>query len=209
MSVTLDETTRTTSTFMAKQFPSDRFDDVPDDLARVGAHRAEPRSGWIAFAWAALATGILVTGGVIGLALFTDSINIDLPFAEPTMEPTTEPTTEPAPAPSPSPSPSETVEPTLDPTVPITVLNGTTTAGLANAVGDNLVAEGWAGVGTRANAVSNDVESTVVFYADPASEAAALALAQSLGTGEVRLSTDYPQSPIVVLIGTDFELPAG
>ena len=50
--------------------PRDRFDDVPADLARVGAHRAPARRGrgFVTFAWAALATGALVGAGVLGLS---------------------------------------------------------------------------------------------------------------------------------------------
>ena len=48
------------------EFPRDRFDAVPATLGRVGAHRA-PRSrrgAWVATAWAALARGLLVVGGL-------------------------------------------------------------------------------------------------------------------------------------------------
>ncbi|MCU1637770.1 MAG: hypothetical protein JWL94_417 [Microbacteriaceae bacterium] len=187
---------------MAQQSPADRFDDVPDDLLRVGAHRTTPRKGrrWIAFAWAALATGVLVAAGVIGLWLFTDSIRVALP--SPDVE-STAPTAEPEPT-VPPPAEPEQVEPQLDPDVTITVLNATTTAGLAGGVADDLIAEGWEGVGTRANADSADLESTFVYYSDPADEAAALALVQALGVGETRLSDDYPQSAIVVVIGSDY-----
>ena len=53
---------------MAK-YPRDQFDDIPVDLARVGAHRAPVKAGrgWITFAWAALFTGIFVVGGLAGL----------------------------------------------------------------------------------------------------------------------------------------------
>ncbi len=50
-------------------FPRDRFDDLPVDLSRVGAHRAPAKRfrGLVAIAWAALVTGILVGAGVLGL----------------------------------------------------------------------------------------------------------------------------------------------
>lgn len=212
---------------MAKTTPTDRFDEIPDDLTRVGAHRAPARQGrgWIGFAWAALATGVLVLAGVVALAAFTDSINLELPFSaseEPVDEaPATE---EPA-----DPEATETaapVEPLLDPAVSITVLNGTSTAGLAASAGDSLVAEGWCGaaapdtvvegpcadstaVGSRDNAASNEVTDTVVYYSDPANEGAALALVASLGIGEAQLSEDYPESPITVLLGSDYLELAG
>ena len=62
-------------------FPQDPFDEVPADLKRVGAHRA-PRKrgrGAIAFAWAALATGVLVVGGLYGLSRVNPDISFELP----------------------------------------------------------------------------------------------------------------------------------
>lgn len=194
---------------MATRTPTDRFDDLPDGLDRVGAHRAPERRGrgWIAFAWAALATGLLVGAGVVGLSLFTDSIrNIELPFSSNAGE-----ATSPEGAPSEEASPS--VTPAIDPAIPITVLNGTATEGLANNVGDLLESQGWdgaaLGVGSRSSAATTDVATTVVFYLDPANEGAALALLDTLGAGEIRLSQDYPSSPVTVLLGADYELPAG
>ncbi len=102
-------------------YPKDRFDDLPPDLNRVGAHRAVPKGGrgWIAFAWAALASGVLVLAGLLGIAYLG---NIDLglfPIAS---------------TPTPTPTPTPTAEPLTDPAliatlgadraISITVLNG-------------------------------------------------------------------------------------
>src|SRR4051794_34201985 len=108
-------------------YPPDRFDKPPADLQRVGAHRA-PRPGgrgWIAFAWAALATGVLVAVGVVAMFAINNSVVFN-PFAGGT------------PAPSPTASPTPTVQPTTDPSVTVIVLNGTTVDGLATQVGDLL-----------------------------------------------------------------------
>ena len=53
-------------------FPKDRFDAVPQDTHRIGAHRGPKRKGrgWIAFAWAVVATVLLTTAGLFGLALW-------------------------------------------------------------------------------------------------------------------------------------------
>lgn len=212
---------------MAKTTPPDRFDEIPDDLTRVGAHRAPARRGrgWVGFAWAALATGVLVLAGVLALAAFTDSITIDLPFTASESPDADAPAT----AEVDEPEATETAEPVgplLDPAVAITVLNGTSTAGLAGSVGDKLVAEGWCGaagpdtvaagpcadstvVGSRDNAASADITGTVVYYGDPANESAALAVVASLGLGEAQLSGDYPESPITVLLGSDYLEVAG
>jgi len=178
----------------------DRFDDIPDDLPRVGAHRApaEAARRWIAVAWAALATVVLVAGGLFALSLLNPDLDLR-PGGDSA-----------APGEPVDPAPEQPdVQPMLDPAVPITVLNGTATGGLASQVGDALVAQGWEGasadVGSRANAAADDVERTQVFYNDPTNEAAARMLIQHLGVGELRLSNDYPAAPIVVLIGADYE----
>jgi hypothetical protein len=179
-------------------FPRDRFDEVPSDVLRVGAHRAPRKKGrgWLGFGWAVLATVILTTGGLIGLAAINSNINFDLPFLPGQAEET------------PTPTQTPTAEPTLAPDVPLTILNGTPTAGLANQVGDALVAQGWAGaavgVGSRANAGARDIEETIVYYSEPAYEGAARGLVLALGVGDIRLSADYPGSPVTVVIGADY-----
>ncbi len=179
--------------------PHDRFDDVPRGVLRVGAHRAPRKKGrgWLGLGWAVLATVILTTAGLIGLAAINNNINFDLPFFPGEQGPET-----------PTPTQTPTAEPTLAPDVPLTILNGTPTAGLANQVGDALVAQGWGGaavgVGSRANAATRDIEETIVYYADPTYEGAARGLVLALGVGDIRLSTDYPGSPITVVIGADY-----
>ncbi len=184
---------------------TDRFDSVPDDLLRTGAHRSAPQRGrgWIAFAWAALATGVLVAAGLFGLAVIRGTI--DLPFATATATAKASPT--------PTPTPTPTITPKIDPALAITVLNGTTTKGLATAAGNDLVKQGWAGaseqIGSRTNAGSTDITKTVVYYGDAANEPAARAMVLSLKIGEIRLSAAYPGSPITVVLGSDYKLPAG
>ncbi|HXD61218.1 MAG TPA: LytR C-terminal domain-containing protein [Lacisediminihabitans sp.] len=179
-------------------YPKDRFDSVPDDLLRVGAHRAPARKGrgWIAFGWAAFATLVLVVVGLYALSTLTPG-RYHLPFQAQSASPT----------PSATPKPTPTAAPKLDPTVPITVLNGTTTQGLATKVGDYLVSKGWTGagtLGTRANASENTIEKTVVYYKDAADEGAARALVQTLAVGEVRLSADF-NDRITIVIGSDYK----
>ncbi len=184
-------------------YPKDRFDNVPDDLLRTGAHRgpAKRGRGWVAFAWAALATGLIVLVGVVGLAAANGKLD-ELPFFPSTPTPTVA---------APSVTPTPTAAPTLNPTISITVLNATPTAGLANKVGDALVKDGWRGaalgVGSRANAATTDVKATVVYYSHPANEGAARALVQSLKVGSILLSQVYTASPLTVVIGSDYKLP--
>ena len=148
-------------------YPHDRFDDVPDNLLRRGAHRAPPRRGrgWIALLWAVVATVVLVVGGLTVLSLITNRGN---PFSSQYVNhPQRRLRAQPRRG-------TPTAEPKLDPDIPLTILNGTTTPQLANQVGDKLVAEGWKGadegVGSRLNASQQTVEKTVVFYSDPANE---------------------------------------
>src|SRR5687767_6451625 len=140
-------------------FPRDPFDDVPEELVRVGAHRAPPPRGrgWIRFAWGALATGLLVVGGLFLLSRLNPSFEFDLPDFGGVAGPT------------PSATPTDEVVPVTDPaTVPaelglsISVFNGTETGGLQNAAGDQIRAAGWPDP-TRANASDRTEETTVIY----------------------------------------------
>ena len=73
-------------------YPKDRFDKLPDDLKRIGAHRGPKKKGggWIGFAVALLATGLLVFGGLWGLSKFV-GIDVGLPIFQAAPEPTPTP----------------------------------------------------------------------------------------------------------------------
>jgi hypothetical protein len=189
-------------------FPKDRFDDLPADLTRVGAHRGPQKKGrgWIGFAWALLATGILVFGGLFGISRVLD-IDLGLPFIPVEVTPT------------PTPTPTPTAEPLTDPTtiaperlITITVLNGTEQVGLENTVGTALTAAGWPITATATTAEPN-VEETFVYYTDPANEDVARGVAVALGVGGIRLVEPgtISSAPITVVLGADYEAapPAG
>lgn len=193
-------------------YPRDRFDELPDDLRRVGAHRgpAQRGRGWVAFAWAALATLLLVVGGVVGLRLFM-GINIDIPFlsAGPSQGPIA----------TPVPTATPTAEPVLDPStidparlITTSVYNGTPTPELQNTVGDALAAAGWV-IDARALASTSDVAKTTVYYSDPANEDVARGLVVALGLGEIQLvpAETFPGNPLNIVIGADYPgaTPAG
>jgi hypothetical protein len=185
-------------------YEKDRFDVVPDGLLRSRAHRTPARRGRgaIVFAWAALATGLLVAIGVFGLGVVNGTFS-NLPFLTATGSV--------APSTVPTPTPTMAASATINATLPITVLNGTKTAGLANAVGDLLVKQGWGGaakgIGTRLSVATPNIQQTIVYYSKPADEGAARAMVISLRLGTIQLSNSYPQSPIVVIIGSDYKLP--
>ena len=186
-------------------FTPDRFDEVPESLGRVGAHRAARARGrvWVAIAWAALASGVLVVAGLYSLSLISDRVTFEIPGlngAEPV--PTQGPPDEPAPVP--------TVEPVTDPALAvladgftITILNGTEVQGLGVAAGDILTALGWP-VGTVTAAAQTDLADTVVYFSDPALEGVAAGMATLLGVGTIELSDAFPGAPITIAIGADF-----
>ena len=186
-------------------YTPDRFDDLPDTLGRVGAHRA-PTSrgrGWIVVAWSALASGVLIVAGLYGLSLISDRVTFELPglgTAEPAPEP---PVVDGEPLPP-------SVEPITDPALAvlpegftITVLNGTEVEGLGVTARDLIVAPGWP-VGTVTAAAQTDLPETVVYYRDPALEGVALGMGVLLGVGAIELTDAFPGAAITIALGADF-----
>jgi hypothetical protein len=188
-------------------FPQDPFDEVPAELKRVGAHRApRPRGrGAIAFAWAALATGILVVGGLYGLSRIDPTFNFSFPgigagdedpvatpsASGPAVEAVTDPTT---------------VDPAL--ALSISVFNGSATDGLQNTAGDAIAAAGWPDP-ARAVADQRDETATVVYYRSAEFEGIALGLVQLLGVGTVQLSDAFLGAPVTIVVGSDYATVSG
>jgi len=155
--------------------PSDRFDDLPAEHGRVGAHRAEnPRMrGGIVLLWSVIATIVLIALGVFGSLIATGRI---------TLFPTPEPTVSVAP----------TAEPVIDTSFTVTVLNATPQRGLAAAMRDTVIAAGWSADSViDGDAGSEDFATTTVYYATPADEGAARGLAQAIGGADVQLNAAY------------------
>lgn len=187
------------------QFEPDRFDEIPEGLGRVGAHRAQRSRGgvFVAVAWAALASGVLVVAGLYGLSLITDRVTFEIPAFD-----TAEPEPEPDLAPEPDPDP--TVDPITDPSLvelpagfTITILNGAGVEGLGGTARDLLTPLGWP-VGTVTAAAQDDLTETIVFYSDPDLEAVAQGMTVLLGVGSIELSDAFPGAPITITVGADF-----
>jgi hypothetical protein len=188
-------------------FPPDRFDGIPDSLLRVGAHRTGQRrhGGWIVFAWAALACGVLVAAGIGVLTAVNNGNQFDDTSSGGTSTSSSSSST-----PSPTPTPTPTVTPLLDPSsidstkTTITVLNATATAGLAANAGTALMNGGWT-VGNEGNA-SNDVTTSIVYYDSSATDnkSIALGIAQKLGIATVQESAAFPGATITVVLGSDY-----
>ena len=181
---------------MAEKYPRDRFDDIPDGLQRVGAHRApRPKGrGWIAVGWAALAVVVLVAAGIFGLSLVSGSISFHGSPNSPSGTHT------------PTPTPTPTIVPTVDPSLTVNVLNGTTTSGLGGKVGDTLTKAGWK-IGAVANADKQDLTQTIVYYSDAKNQAAALGVVQSLPGATIALTQDFAASgaDLTVVVGSDYK----
>lgn len=194
-------------------YPKDQFDQLPEDLMRVGAHRGPKGKGrgWLGLAWAALATVVLVLGGLFAInRIFGIDLGLPIFAAQET--------------PTPTPTPTPTMEPVLDPAaldaagaradrgLKVSVLNGTPTVGLQATVAADLTAKGWL-VANAIPAAEKDIEETIVYYSDPLNEDVARGLVVALGTGVIRLvpPETFPGAPITVVIGADNPgaVPAG
>ena len=183
-------------------YPKDRFDELPEDLKRIGAHRGPKKKGggWIAFAWALLATGVIIFAGLWGLSKFV-GVDVGLPIFQA------------GETPAPTPTPTPTAEPILDPTtidpvrgvINITVLNGTPTAGVENTVGDALAAAGWT-INSRTNAAERDIAETIVYYDNAANEDVARGLVVALGVGKIKLVPvdTFLGAPVNIVLGADY-----
>jgi hypothetical protein len=181
-------------------FPTDQFDNLPDSVDRVGAHRGPKVKGrgWIVFAWAVLATGILVIGGLFILSVYDPSVHLSLGGST-AAQSTSGATSTPAPV----------VTPITDPktiasrNITITVLNGTATVGLQNTAASKLKAAGWT-VGATASSTSTTITTTTVYYSASTNQDAALGIAQLLGSTNVEFSNAFLGSPVTVVVGSDF-----
>ena len=183
-------------------FAKDQFDEYPEDLARRGAHRSPKKKGntWLSLLTALLATAALVVGGLYVVSTLNDEVEFGIPGINGG-----------SPVATPSVAPSPTVLPILDAAtldkkrkITITVLNGTTVAGLQDLAGDKLAAEKWP-IQSRTAASQTDVKKTTVFYSDPADEDVALGLVHAMGVGVVRESENFPGAKLTIVLGADYE----
>jgi hypothetical protein len=182
------------------RFPRDRFDDIADG-PRVGAHRGLPRRGrgWILFAWAALATGVLVGGGALGLGVLNGSYQFTGDGGSSATASSSA---------SASASASATPEPTAAPSeqpadLTLTVLNGTSTTGLAATGTATLENAGWQ-VDSDGNASTKGATTTIVYYQSDDQAAIARGIVKTLGVGSVQKSAAFPNAAVTVVLGADY-----
>lgn len=179
-------------------YPKDRFDETPDDVERAGAHRGPKRRGrgWIGFAWALLATGVLVFGGLFALSQYLDD-DLGIPlFATPE-----------APAATPEPVKIVTDPTTIDPerALTIDVLNGSPESALQTTVLDELTTAGWP-MGSASPASARDIKDTYIYYSNPDDEDVASGLVSALGIGEIRFveADVFPAAELTIVLGSDY-----
>lgn len=186
--------------------PRDRFDDLPADLARVGAHRAPAKRGrgWLNLAWAALASGVLIVGGLYGLSRVNPAISFDLPDLGAAADPGSSATPRPEPTPITDPA---LVDPALE--LSISVLNASPTDDQEDAAAEQIGLAGWPAP-AAAVASARDQEATVIYYNGAAYEPIALGLAQLLGTDPANIvnSDAYLGAWITIVLGADYVAPA-
>jgi hypothetical protein len=201
---------------MSTRFPRDRFDDVADG-PRVGAHRGAQRRGrgWIAFAWAALATGVLVGVGVLVLALLNGSYSFnssDSPSASASASATAKPSATSKPSASSSAGSGSAgsgsgsaaaATPAQQGTTTVVVLNGTTTTGLASRASAALTGAGWQ-VASTGDAGTTGSTSTIVYYQQASQAAVAQGIAKQLGVTAVQQSSAFPNADVSVVLGADY-----
>ncbi|WIE75295.1 LytR C-terminal domain-containing protein [Curtobacterium sp. MCSS17_007] len=194
---------------MTERFPRDRFDDVTDG-PRVGAHRGARRRGrgWAAFAWAALATGVLVLVGVLVLALLNGSYSFPGATSSPSRSSSPSATASAGPS-----EPSETASPTEEApgaaspadqgATSVVVLNGTTTTGLAARASASLTSAGWK-VTSTGDAGTTGATTSTVYYQQAEQQAVAQGVADALGITAVQQSAAFPNADVSVVLGADY-----
>ena len=205
------------------KYARDEFDRVPETSARQGVHRAVAESRRrslapiLAAGCVALAIGLVAflilpkLGFSAGQAAAVGDNATATPSATSPVSPTPTPTspepaatdpaaTDPAAAPSATPS---TPAALVDKTQPVTIYNGTTTAGLASRVGGTVSSDGWI-LGQTGNWGGVPQQTSVIFYSDVEQKGNAEALGTLLGIDTLVESAEF-NLPLVVVLGPGFQ----
>ena len=91
----------------------------------------------------------------------------------------------------------------MDKTQPVTIYNGTTTAGLANRVGGTVSSDGWI-LGQTGNWGGVPQQTSVIFYSGVEQKGNAEALGTLLGIDTLVDSAEF-NLPLVVVLGPGFQ----
>lgn len=176
-------------------YPKDRFDDLPVDLDRRGAHRA-PRSRaakLASFLWGLAAVAVLVIIGLVAMNIIDNVVSGRAGGEQPAASETNGAT------PSASPTPTSAV----DPNIGVTVLNGTDIGKVATNFSAKLKEKGWT-IAATDGADSSNYKTTKVYYPNEGTKAAAEQIVADIGGGAAEMSADIAgEGQIVVVIGYD------
>jgi uncharacterized membrane protein YdfJ with MMPL/SSD domain len=173
-------------------FPRDRFDEIPRDPSRVGAHRApRPRLRWlVTLLWWLLTVAVLTGGGIFAFLALSNTGAIDPPEAPSATA------TEPA-----------DVEPEIDTSAFLVVLNGTSSPNAATDVEAELMSAGWADdLVAVFDSDTTDFQVTTVYYVAEEDRARALGVAEAIGGAEVVQSEEFKdqsEDGFTVVVGLD------
>ena len=88
-------------------------------------------------------------------------------------------------------------------TTTVVVLNGTTTTGLASRASAALTGAGWQ-VASTGDAGTTGSTSTIVYYQQASQAAVAQGIAKQLGVTAVQQSAAFPNADVSVVLGADY-----
>ena len=213
------------------KYARDEFDRVPETSTRQGVHRAVAESRRrslapiLAAGCVALAIGLVAflilpklgfSGGQAAAVAADASASASSPAspspASPSASASSSAPASPeaagtesaatAPGVSPSATPGATAA-GVDKTQPVTIYNGTATAGLASRVGGTVSSDGWV-LGETGNWGGVPQQTSVIFYSSADQKGNAEALGTLLGIDTLVESAEF-NLPLVVVIGPGFQ----
>lgn len=199
------------------RYARDEFDRVPETSTRQGVHRAVAGSRRrsltpiLAAGFLALAVGLVAflilpklgfSAGQAAAVTAGDHASSSAPATSPA-SPSPAKTSPPAAAPAASPSATPSAAASVDKTQPVTIYNGTTTAGLASRVGGTVSSDGWA-LGAKGNWSGAPQQTSVIFYNGAEQKGNAEALGTLLGIDTLVDSAEFNR-PLVVVLGPGFQ----
>jgi hypothetical protein len=206
-----------------RAYPADEFDELEPTDGRRGAHRARPNPvlAVVPVLLVVVAVVAVVVGAMTLLGGGDSASTAAAPgpaATEPAEGGTAAPEETGAPAETSAPeasepessepaatesAPAETEPPgEVDTAAEVTVLNGTTTSGLAGGATERLRGEGWT-VPVADNYRGEETYPTTVFYPDEELAATAEAVAEDLGGAQTQLSDEF--DVLTVVLGEDYQ----
>ncbi len=207
------------------KYARDEFDRVPETSTRQGVHRAVTEARRRSLVPILSLGGIALVIGILAFVFlpkagFTPAGDSAVAAAQSGASASASPTASAAASASAPPAASATAVPSdptpsasaadaapaaaaVDKTQPVTIYNGTTTAGLASRAGATVTSGGWA-LGTLGNWPGVPQSTSVIFYSGADQQGNAEALGDLLGIPTTVESADF-NVPLVVVLGPGFQ----